>query len=252
MNVLGILITNASLVRLLANMKDRYKTKYLLTYRLNQDVLENFFGVIRSKGGLHDHPDQLQFMHRMRSYILGKNESGLAVNGNTEVDHTPDLNAMAENNVSFDEDFNLEDDLEFEKDDNAELQSLQYDALEHLAGYICHRVKDPEYSESLDEQSKTYTWTDQLSEGFLRKPTEKLMSTLEQMESIFNNFNGNDSLLCVEGYLKKLIEKSDHFDLDIETKKLFFRSRMYFRIKKLNSEIVENAKKKRKLKKLVV
>jgi hypothetical protein len=35
--------------------------------RLNQDVLENFFGVIRAKGGLQDHTNALEFKYRLRS-----------------------------------------------------------------------------------------------------------------------------------------------------------------------------------------
>lgn len=34
----------------------QFNMSYLVAYRLNQDVLENFFGAIRSKGGLNDHP----------------------------------------------------------------------------------------------------------------------------------------------------------------------------------------------------
>ena len=46
----GILLTNTSLRQLYKYMSEKYKFKYILTYRLNQDVLENFFSVIRAKG----------------------------------------------------------------------------------------------------------------------------------------------------------------------------------------------------------
>lgn len=72
-------------------LKNRFNIEYVLTYRLNQDVLENFFGVIRSKGGLHDHPDRQEFKYRLRSYILGYNEGILSTNANIEADNTPDL-----------------------------------------------------------------------------------------------------------------------------------------------------------------
>lgn len=76
---------------LLADLKKNYNLEYILTYRLNQDVLENTFGVIRAKGGLHDHPDQLEFMYRLRSYILSGNDGIISSDGNVEVDATPDL-----------------------------------------------------------------------------------------------------------------------------------------------------------------
>lgn len=68
-----------------------FNAKYLLTYRLNQDVLENFFGVIRSKGGLHDHPDQQEFKYRLRLYLLGHNKGVISDSANVEEDDTPDL-----------------------------------------------------------------------------------------------------------------------------------------------------------------
>lgn len=87
----GIIVTNTSLTLLFEELKTRLKIKYLLTYRLNQDVLESFFGVIRAKGGLHDHHDMLEFKYRLRSYILGKNEGSLSESSNVETDTTPDL-----------------------------------------------------------------------------------------------------------------------------------------------------------------
>lgn len=72
-------------------LKNQYSIEYVLTYRLNQDVLENFFGIIRSKGGLHDHPDRQEFKYRLRSYILGYNEGILSRHANVEIDNTPDL-----------------------------------------------------------------------------------------------------------------------------------------------------------------
>lgn len=65
--------------------------KYILTYRLNQDVTENFFGLMRAKGGLHDHPDQQEFKFRLRSHLLGRNNGILSSGGNTAEDNTPDL-----------------------------------------------------------------------------------------------------------------------------------------------------------------
>ena len=59
-------------VPMLHKYVEKYEMTYILTYRLNQDVLENFFGAIRSKGGLNDHPSPQEFKYRLRKYILGK------------------------------------------------------------------------------------------------------------------------------------------------------------------------------------
>jgi len=45
---------------------------YLITYRLNQDLLENFFSFIRSIGCAYDHPTPLDFKYQLKRYILGK------------------------------------------------------------------------------------------------------------------------------------------------------------------------------------
>ena len=76
----GILISNNSLKMLLEYVNEHYEMKYILTNRLNQDVLEHFFGAIRGNGGgLNDHPSQKQFIYRLRGYLLGKIFSNLNV-----------------------------------------------------------------------------------------------------------------------------------------------------------------------------
>lgn len=73
----GILISNKSLVHLLTDLKGRtnINLEYILTSRLNQDVLENFFSYIRGMGSTHDHPTALSLKHRLKWYILGKHSA---------------------------------------------------------------------------------------------------------------------------------------------------------------------------------
>ena len=82
-----------------------------------------------------------------------------------------------------------------------EIESLQYDALEHLAGYICYKVKNPELIISHDvvnTTSDTFTWTNQIFEGFLEKPKENLMLHMEELEAIFQKYNFNKVNKCDE------------------------------------------------------
>lgn len=51
----GVLVTNASLDSLLDYLKTTYNFSYIITTRLNQDILENFFLYIRGMGATHDH-----------------------------------------------------------------------------------------------------------------------------------------------------------------------------------------------------
>lgn len=90
----GILLSNRSLQQMFAHIQEKYSSetfevKYLLTSRLNQDILETFFSYLRSMGGTHDHPTPVEVQHRLKWYILGKHsEHVLSVGKNTEGDNT--------------------------------------------------------------------------------------------------------------------------------------------------------------------
>lgn len=74
----GICISNASLKQLLPYLQKKYDTcniSYIITYRLNQDLLEHFFSFVRSLGATYDHPNAFRF--RLKRYILDKHSSDL-------------------------------------------------------------------------------------------------------------------------------------------------------------------------------
>jgi len=61
---LGILITNQSLVNLFTDLQLNYpKIKYIMTRKLNQDVLENLFSYLKRMTGSNTHLSPLDFMH---------------------------------------------------------------------------------------------------------------------------------------------------------------------------------------------
>lgn len=241
-------MTNKSVRLLYDQLKRDHSISYLLTYRLNQDVLENFFGIIRAKGGLQDHPDQLEFMYRLRSYVLGHNEGTLSFEGNTLEDDTPDLESVSNLSGGYFKALVVADSVEPADDVSKELEMLQYDGLEHLAGYICHRIKEPGLCE---EPGSTFTWTDQISEGFLKKSSAALMADMEQMELIFNEING-DNILFQKNFVKNCMDKVAHIKCNDKIKRLYFRSRMYFRLKALNQKITNDIiSRKRKIKKII-
>ncbi|KAG5862345.1 hypothetical protein JTB14_024861 [Gonioctena quinquepunctata] len=55
------------------DMNQKFSASYILTHRLNQDSLENFFFQVRSGGGVYDHPSPLDALSRVKMIILGKN-----------------------------------------------------------------------------------------------------------------------------------------------------------------------------------
>lgn len=240
----AIIISNKSLPELYEYLQKRFNITYILTYRLNQDVLENFFGTIRRAGGLHDHPDPLEFKYRLRSYILGRNEGSLSAGGNVKVDDTPDI--PKEKILSGDSFSKVAENITCVVNNTSELEfdSIQYDGLENLAGFICHKVAK---EEDVSEISANFTWVDHLSEGGLCKPSQKLMSEIENLEAVFQEMNG-DGLLISSDYLQTHINKATAVTCSEKVKRLFFRSRMYFKIRKLNEAIrIKTQTRKRKL-----
>jgi len=81
----GIIVSNTSLQEMLPYLQEKYSTSnfkvsYIITYRINQDVLEHFFSFIRSIGGAYGHPTPLNFTHRLKLYILGKHSTNALSN----------------------------------------------------------------------------------------------------------------------------------------------------------------------------
>jgi len=67
----GYAVSINALLALYEQLKKRYNVPYLLTNHLNQDVLENFFALIRSFGNSSDHPTASQFRYRLRLALIG-------------------------------------------------------------------------------------------------------------------------------------------------------------------------------------
>lgn len=88
----GILLSNKSLKELLLYLKEKYTCEnfipeYIITRRLCQDILENFFAHIRSMGGMHSNPSPVECQTRLKWYILGKHSDyGISEKKNAETD----------------------------------------------------------------------------------------------------------------------------------------------------------------------
>lgn len=69
-------------------LSEEFDVKYILTRRLNQDILENFFSYIRSMGATNDHSTPVAVKNRLKWYILGKNsEYVVSQQKNTQGDY---------------------------------------------------------------------------------------------------------------------------------------------------------------------
>lgn len=115
--------------------------------------------------------------------------------------------------------------------------------MENLAGYICHKLKGEIPNISINSsEDKTFTWVTHLNEGGLSKPSDEIIAHISEMKQIFKK-NNKDTLLIAKDFLKLHIEQASNINCNIKVKKLFFRARMYFLIRNLNKEILQNSYK---------
>ena len=61
-----------SLLGLWEDLHVNYNLQFLLTNRLNQDCLENYFSLVRGRGGHRDNPDAVQFMAEHRALAVDR------------------------------------------------------------------------------------------------------------------------------------------------------------------------------------
>lgn len=225
----SIVQSNTALQLLQQDMKERFDVGYILTSRLNHDVLENFFDAMRTSGELNDPPDRQEFKNKLRSYILGHNEEVLPANGCLiAVDDKLEEKCLSGTIFSS---LKLKKLEEFEPEKHL---SIEYDNLEKLTGYICQQLK-----QSIREVSTNPTnWVHHSNE----KEEAEILQYLLQLENVFNAVNGDgDDINISSQYIKHLIEISKKANIVCEEKikYIFFRSRMYFRLRRINGEIVE-------------
>lgn len=267
----GIIIAIRSLKQLFIDMKSDFGIRYILTYHLNQDPLESLFSIIRAIGGLYDHPTALQFKYRLRNYLMGRNDDIISENSNVEQgSDTPNL---ATENISSGNDavpaykndqddctivtgqmFNaLEVPIECEdKVTEEEEKKLYWDGLENLAGFVAFKLRTTEtlgYFPKQDDANSS--WINHLSEGGLQKPKPEFLLKCRELDDIFENYNGF-ALKLTTNYMKNLLLSAKHVDLSDHAKALFFKCKMYFKIRTLNRDLQENSKvKKRKIIKVI-
>lgn len=97
----AILMSNKSLQSLFSQMKTIYGIKYVITKHLNQDCLESYFGHIRGKGGMADHPTPLRALQRMKIISMGKQMDTMKRNVNSSESGSHFLIATCLNKVGI-------------------------------------------------------------------------------------------------------------------------------------------------------
>lgn len=265
----AILMTNKSLLDLYELMKQKYNIRYIVTKHLNQDCLESYFGHIRSKGGMEDHPTPLKALSRMKLISLGKQMDSLKRNVNSQESGSVFLladclkkAAMSPrlDEVKDDQDFT---DSSISSRDSGNTGKAEFDGIEYIAGYVAKVYKKKHswmgsYSYKLKEDdTKVPSWVMVLSRGGLIVPSSKWLELCKKMNTIFEKYHTNCNFkrpqLSVVGRLtRKMIPKLVD-ELDKEIIERFVRLRTKIRCSYMTSQLKLdelNKKRARKMKKL--
>lgn len=132
-------------------------------------------------------------------------------------------------------------------DYSMEYSELEEDALEYIAGYVIKKLKLP----VPPPDKSLFTWVDQLSEGGLINPGYEFASKIVLLENVFKKCHGENVNVNIKA-VESCINESTNVDVPLEAKKLFFRTRIYIRIKNLNKRnFIDKRAKRRKMNKTV-
>lgn len=279
----GILVSCQSLLKLYQFLNAKFGLDYILTYRLNQDGLEHFYGYLRQMGSSHQHPSAVQVKFRLRAYLLGKNCELVGSNYNTEkengdvslsemsfpkssadhceIDNTEKetiesellLSAMLfSTDQSFDSEGNENSEVPTVKQASLE-DCMEAEGLRYVGGFITRKF--PQYSLGGNVTSDDNTWVGQIcrNDGKLMVPSEEFYEKLKLMEKLFVCFHGKKLLKpgkCCMSRLSKIIH--EHVDLPKEVVHYFVKCRVFFRIRILNRSKKDTSNKvQKKMKKLI-
>lgn len=177
-------------------------------YKLNQDFLENLFGMIRLNGGSHDHPSPLQALDRLRLIIIGKNLSQqLKRNQNAVNDVTGEEFIMSRlfRNMPMTHDASKPGEEKREDDESSEDENFHMykksrtlaedDGAQYVWGYIARGSMKThpdigsythENDDNTEKQLNKENYVEDLSHGGLVKSSETFVDVAEQLEAYFN------------------------------------------------------------------
>ena len=280
----GIIVSSLSLINLSEDLKKLYGNQYILTRRLNQDALEHLFGIIRQMGGSCDHPNTLDFKHRMKKYIIGRRTALTASKPNTiSKDPCVKLTETDNNTIKHLEAFSSpigraatflrqeetastsnsaidtsndemsltgiffdSMDIPIEEDnEDFEIPDSEQDGFNYVLGWISHKF--PELADS--PRANVNDWIGKKSKiGGLKRMKEDFIPKFTRMEQIFRKLHG-DNIREGKNAIKDLLAQVEDMDgISEKMKQFYFTTRMHFQIRFLNK--MKKSSKPKKLRKL--
>lgn len=192
---IGFICVLTNIFELYSYLQRSHGFKYLLTYKLLQDHLENFFSCIRMKGGFNNNPNAHQFNVAYRRLIIHHELSAsgnctsddavpiLKVSGNTFKVSKTDFDALE---TSLKQRFNFA---------NVRIPSeLVKDVVQYIGGCVILKLhKNPIIGECdtckklIEDSTRSCPLIDAKTKGYLKKPSLHLENLLLRIEGIIRS-----------------------------------------------------------------
>ena len=236
----GVLISIKALQALLPYVSMHYGLSYVLTHRLNQDVLENLFSQIRGMGRTHDHPNAMEFRFRLRSLLLSMSRGEVAGTANSQLDDSsPFISAQIFLSGAECRTRNLIQPQTSARPTaipQAVGASVERDVVAYIAGYVAKKLRhkhrnlgDPTArSHKLDK-----SWVNHLSRGGLLQPSTEWLDSCLALEAHFQNRCGPS--IRKTQTMRSLIESvPSSIVCPRPAMILFLKVRFYARLRQLN------------------
>ena len=267
----GFQMTLNGILTLWDQLHSNWHLEYLLTRRLNQDPVENFFGLIRQQGGNSDNPTPQQFCRAFRTLFFDNFLTPLP-SGNCAKDldnilvgsTVPPPIGHAINNNMPTTPFTLnESDYKMQE---IEQNMLKMNAITYVAGYLLRKCLEKHPCEQCTEmlQAKELTSSSQLfchfkafdttisSFGSLKVPQTNFVRYVSRIDTKFvEEFNNGVQKSRIGHHLVSSLPKfSDlalcqHFPQRYLLE-LFVKMRLHYALKFGNRELLSKRKKSRK------
>lgn len=215
----GVLISSKSITNLYNQIEQFHPSiDYLITGRLNQDVLEHTFGVLRQMGRGHEHPDTVSFKYRMRRFILSRYHVLVTVNPNTTLakdesflasgiktfkeNSSPIRKVCIAPTIAVNEDLltlsnieienyaDAEDELETE---NYEVPCYEEDGFNYVLGFVANKFEG-KFQFLLSSEEITEDWIARKDHGGLKRMKSEFVGYFRQVERQFKKYHGLQEL----------------------------------------------------------
>ena len=264
----GLCLTINSVLSLWSVLKEEESLDFLLTRRLNQDPLENFFGTIRQQGGNSDNPTPLQFTRAFKKLFF--DHYLILPRGNCSEDFDSILVGMDNQEGDKVQQIPQAESPRFDVDVTdyktcLENNVIGLNAITYVSGYLIKRCFtkhccDICIKEHVNQQLTTSGQLLCLFKGYedsekpfggLINPSDKFVNYITGLEATFViEFENNVSKLQIGKYLlsklpKYSLSECAHFP-SAYLLKLFVRMRIHYALKFGNRQLRSAKKKNRK------